>query len=96
MIRRSFEEEIPEPWEEESAWTIFPYQDLSCNGKNRFYKVDIWHTVQMGVGKDFASAALCLLARAVPASNIDSRFQVLSDEYIAFCRQFHKTRYVNK
>jgi len=96
MIRRSYEEEIELPWTVESPWTIFPYQDTAVNGKSRFYKVDIWHTVQLGVGKDFAASAMCLLVRDICASNIDDRFQILSEKYLAWCKQFQKTKYVTK
>ena len=73
-----------------------PYQDTAVNGKSRFYKVDIWHTVQLGVGKDFAASAMCLLVRDICASNIDDRFQILSEKYLAWCKQFQKTKYVTK
>lgn len=96
MIRRSYEEEIELPWTVESPWTIFPYQDTAVNGKSRFYKVDIWHTVQLGVGKDFAASAMCLLVRDICASNIDDRFQILSEKYLAWCKKNQKTKYVTK
>lgn len=75
---------------------MFPYQDLAINGKPRFFKADIWHTIQLGTGKDFAAAAMVLLVGLLPASNVDERFNLLSAEYINFCKAFHKVKYVKK
>ncbi len=96
MIKLSYVEPIEPPWVVEPSWTKFPLQNLGTNGKARFFRPDIWHTIQMGVGKDFASSALSLLVREIPESSIDDRFAVISNEYISWCRRFHKTRYVNK
>ena len=96
LIRRSYQQEIPVPWTEESAWTQYPLQNLATNGRARFFKIDIWHTVQMGVGKDMAASALCLLANAVNLRSIDQRFEVISQEYLSWCRDFKKIKYVNK
>ena len=96
MIKLSYVEPVAPPWVVEPSWTKFPLQNLDANGKARFFRPDIWHTIQMGVGKDFASSALSLLVREVPASSIDDRFGIISNEYIAWCKKFRKTKYVNK
>ena len=96
LIRQSFLEEHALPWSSESLWTQILMQDESVNGKPRFYRPDIWHVVQMGVGKDFASAAMVLLVRVLPATNVDDRFALLSDMYLRWCREFKKTRYIRK
>ena len=96
MIKLSYVEPVEPPWVVEPSWTKFPLQNLDVNGKARFFRPDIWHTIQMGVGKDFASSALSLLVREVPGSNIDDRFGIISNEYIAWCKKFRKTKYVNK
>ncbi len=96
MIRHAYEHKIPDPWTTESAWTERLLQDRSPNGKARFFRPDVWHNVQMGVGKDFASAAMVMLVRLIPASNIDDRFAVLSNEYIQWCSDNKKTKYISK
>ena len=96
LIRQSFLEEHALPWSSESLWTQILMQDESVNGKPSFYRPDIWHVVQMGVGKDFASAAMVLLVRVLPATNVDDRFALLSDMYLRWCREFKKTRYISK
>ena len=61
-----------------------------------FFRPDIWHNVQMGVGMDFASSAMVMLVRLIPASNIDVRFAVLSNEYPLGCPDNKKTKYISK
>ena len=96
MIRASYVDAIPEPWSRESPWTQYTLQDLAVNGKSRFYKPDIWHNVNLGVGKDFVSAAMCLLVRDLEGPNINEKFDILSKKYLQWCRVFHKTKYVTK
>ena len=92
MIRASYVDAIPEPWSRESPWTQYTLQDLAVNGKSRFYKPDIWHNVNLGVGKDFVSAAMCLLVRDLEGPNINEKFDILSKKYLQWCRVFPQNK----
>ena len=47
-------------------------------------------------GKDFAASSMVLLTRILPHGNVDGRFEFFSQEYLSWCKQFHKVKYVNK
>ena len=96
LIRQSYREENPPPWQDEPIWTQLLMQDEGWNGKCRFFRPDIWHVVHMGLGKDFAASSMVLLTRILPHGNVDGRFEFFSQEYLSWCKQFHKVKYVNK
>ena len=96
IILQSRKEPIPEPWTETPVWIEKIYQDRGINGLARFYKPDIWHNIQMGVGKDFSASAICLLVQLLPGSNIDVRFEALSSMYKSWCKQHKKVKYLTK
>ena len=96
MIEQSYVEHLPEPWEEESAFTTSLLHETAPQGKSRFWKVDIWHVVHMGVAKDFVSSAMCFLQKLMPGRNIDMRFQHMTALYKEYCTANKKTRYVSK
>ena len=77
-------------------WIDKIYQDRGVNGLARFYKPDIWHNIQMGVGKDFSASAICLLVQLLPGSNVDIRFENFSSMYMSWCKQHKKTKYLTK
>lgn len=95
-IAQSYVEHLPEPWESESPFT---QQLLHLNGPQgaaRFHKIDIWHTIHMGVAKDFISSAMCFIQGLMEGSNIDLRFQFMTQLYKDWCKKNCKTRYLSK
>ena len=74
------------PWEpgDESHFTNLLPQDTSSPAS--YYRYDVWHTVNMGVGKTFVSSALVLLLHLFDGNNIVDRFQSMSVEYERFCQ----------
>lgn len=52
----------------------------------RFFLVDAFHTVSLGVGKNFASSAFSLLQELCEGSSVDQRFKGLSAEYLEYCK----------
>lgn len=87
LISQSYEEVLPEPWDEESPWTQNLMTETGLQGKARFFKVDIWHVVHMGVAKDFISSALCLVQVLLDGSNVDCRFQHMTTLYKDWCKK---------
>ena len=97
MIKESYEVELEPPWDEESAWSAASLlRDGGPQGKARFFKVDIWHSVHMGQGKDLVASGFCLLQKLMPGTNVDVRFEGISQLYLAWCAEWHKTKYINK
>ena len=96
LISQSYEESLPEPWDEESPWTQNLMTETGVQGKPRFFKVDIWHVVHMGVAKDFLSSALCLLQVILDGTNVDCRFQHMTTLYKDWCKKNRKTKYLTK
>ena len=96
LISQSYEEVLPEPWDEESPWTQNLMTETGLQGKARFFKVDIWHVVHMGVAKDFISSALCLVQVLLDGSNVDCRFQHMTTLYKDWCKKNKKTKYLTK
>ena len=97
LIEQSYVEHLPEPWDEEGPWTAASLlRDAGPQGKRRFFKIDIWHVVHMGVAKDFISSAMCLLQSLMDGSSVDSRFQQMSGLYTDWCKANRKIRYISK
>ena len=96
LIHQSYIELLPEPWSEESIFTQRLLHQTGPQGKSRFFKIDIWHVVHMGVAKDFISSAMCYLQTLMEGSNIDSRFEYMTMLYKEFCASNKKIRYISK
>ena len=68
---------------------MFTQRMLHISGlKASFHKVDPFHTVTLGVGKNFAAGALSLLQELCYGSNIDDRLAELTVEYLEYCKVF--------
>ncbi len=96
MIRNSYIVSHPDPWDIPPQWVLHLFQDRAPNGLPRFFKPDVWHNVQLGVGKDFAASAMALLVQLCDGSNIDLRFGHLTQLYKTFCKEFKKTKFVSR
>ena len=100
MAKRSIDEahahEIAAPWNKESNFTKALPLDGGPNARARFHRPDIWHCIHLGVGKAFISSAFTVLQQAIPGSNVDIRFQSISEEYRVFCRARKLTPFLTK
>ena len=75
------------PWRSEpplTKWLVGDADHLAS-----LYKLDIFHTVHLGLGRSFLANAivLCMSLPAFAASNIDGRFERMTQSYLCFCRQ---------
>ncbi|CAE7235723.1 unnamed protein product [Symbiodinium natans] len=49
------------------------------------FQFDVWHTCHLGVCRTFAGSVLALLSETFPGRSKDSRFEALSEAYMAWC-----------
>lgn len=87
--------EIPAPWATPPPWTQLLH-DESAGGLSRFHRIDVWHTVHMGVGKPFLAGAVCLLQHVTGETSVDKRVAVLNDDFQQWCQGKNKTKYIRK
>ena len=83
----SYRQQLPNPFERESAFTRRLLVDGSVNGKNRFHCIDVWHALHLGIGKSWAASGVFLLQALIQESNMDKRIGVLASEYRAWCKR---------
>ena len=88
--------DIPPPWETETCFTRMLWIDLGANGRYRFHRPDIWHTINLGIGKAFVASAFSIIQKALPGRSIGARFSHLAGDYQAFCKANHHQKYVNR
>lgn len=87
--------DLPLPWSNEPAWTRLMH-DESIGGLQRFHRIDVWHTLHMGVGKAWVSSTMHLLQHVVPGGSVDKRMEFLNEDFFAFCSDHGKTRYLRR
>lgn len=95
-MEQAASEEIDEPWLSAPYFASLPFHDLSPNGLSRFLKPDIWHTIHLGVGKDFISSSIAVLEKALPGRSIPARFAQLERDYFDFCTETRRPKYLTK
>ena len=63
-----------------------------------FYKLDIWHTFHLGVGRSFIASTivLCMSLAQFASRTIDSTFDKLSESYLAFCRETKQQPHIRR
>ncbi|CAK9057176.1 unnamed protein product [Durusdinium trenchii] len=71
------------PYLEEAVFTRKLMHEF--DKKAAFHKVDIFHTVSLGVGKAWAACGFAILQQVCPGTSIEKRLQVLSDLYVEYC-----------
>ena len=54
------------------------------------WKFDIFHTVHLGIGKNYLGSMLALLSQQEAGGNIDVRFELLSAKYLSWCSANHR------
>lgn len=79
----TIEEEIP--WANEASFTRVLMHEP--DQKAGFHKIDLFHTVSLGLGKTFAASSLAILQELLPGSSIEARFKNLTVQYIEYCKE---------
>ena len=73
-----------DPWTSESLFTTKLLHEK--DKKAEFFKVDAFHTVSLGVGKNFPAGALALLQNLFRGNNIKDRLASMTMDYLEYCK----------
>ena len=87
---------VPPPWSKEACFTRLLWMDLAPNGRARFHRPDVWHTVNLGVGKSFISSCFAIIQKAMPGRSIGVRFKVLAADFDAFSKAHKLTKFISR
>lgn len=72
------------PWQDEAVFTkVLMHESVD---KSLFHKVDLFHTITLGVGKSFAASSLAILQELCSGSSIEERLREVSGFYLQFCK----------
>ena len=82
-----------EPFEGVSPLSTLPAEPGAAAA---LFKYDVWHTCHLGVCKPLIGSALALLSETYPGRSKDSRFQLLSDDFLAWCKQNRRQALLHK
>ena len=74
---------LQEPFYSTPAMAIVPH---TPGRLAEHYTFDIFHTIHLGVGRNFLGSALALLSEREPARGVDERFNTLTEKYLAWCK----------
>ena len=73
------------PWESEAIFTkVLMHETVD---KSLFHKIDLFHTITLGVGKSFASSSLSILQELCEGSSIEERLKDMTASYLEFCKE---------
>lgn len=72
------------PWEEEAIFTKVLMHDQGS--KAEFHKIDLFHTVTLGVGKTYAANCLAIMQEMFNGTSIDERLREMTSRFLEFCR----------
>ena len=61
-----------------------------------YFKIDIWHTVHMGIGKSFISSAMTLALELFRARGVVEQLEQMTASYHHWCRQNKVSPYITK
>ena len=71
-----------EPWTQPSVFTRVLPQDES---KASYFKADVWHTVNLGVGRGWVASSLVILLSFFAGSSIPNKLLAMTQAYYDFC-----------
>lgn len=76
---------LEDPWEQEAVFTRVLMHDTA--NKASFHKVDLFHTVSLGVGKTFAASSIAIIQPICDGTSVPSRLQTMTSMYLEFCKE---------
>ena len=82
------------PWSETpplSRWLCAESNDLAA-----LYKVDIWHTFHLGIGRSFIASSIVMLLDKFDATSADGKFAQVSANYLEYCKTHKKQPHIRK
>ena len=72
-----------------SALLAIPYDD---GDGSAMFKWDLFHNVHLGIGKYYASSAVCTILELVPQS-LQQAFQTLTEDFRTYCSEHRESPY---
>ncbi|CAL1172992.1 unnamed protein product [Cladocopium goreaui] len=82
------------PWTREPA--IIKHLMHDRGDPASFFKSDIWHVFHLGFGRSWISSVIQLLLPFLPCSNLDEKWDYLTDHYMQWCRANNKQSHVSR
>ena len=61
-----------------------------------FFKSDIWHVFHLGFGRSWICSVIQLLLPYLPCSNLEDKWDYLTDHYLQWCRANHKQSHISR
>ena len=61
-----------------------------------FFKIDIWHTIHMGIGKSFISSAITLATELFDSRGVVGKLEQMTANYHRWCKQNKTAPYLTK
>ena len=62
----------------------------------QFFHMDLWHIVHLGVGRTFSASVIVLCSELFPAPSIPKKFELLTENYLQYCRSAKRAPYLTK
>ncbi|CAE7265247.1 unnamed protein product [Symbiodinium natans] len=90
--KRTMDQELP--WNQEPLFITKLMHQVTR--KAAFFKIDAFHTINLGVAKVFGASSLVYLSALCHGSSIEDRLADLTAYYLEYCKANGKTNYVNK
>ena len=82
------------PWKTTPALVKHLIHDRS--NPATFFSPDLWHTVHLGFGRSWISSVVNFALDVIPRSNLDLKWQYLTDHYFKWCRDNQAQSHVSK
>ena len=81
------------PWMKTPAVIKHLAHDMS--DPSNFFQGDIWHIVHLGFGRSWVASVIQLVLEVVPAPNLESKWQWLTNDYKRFCKQSRRQCHIS-
>ena len=82
------------PWSKTPPFIEYLHHD--CHDPATFFLVDLWHCVHLGFGRSWVASVVNLILEFLPQSNLDLKWNFLTEHYIKWCRDNKKQAHVSK
>ena len=84
---------VQEPFASPSPFRAIPHEDGKLPS---MWQYDLFHVWHLGMGKLFCGNMLALLSDTYPAGKLEDRFDLLTGDYLVWCKQNHCNAWVKK
>lgn len=82
------------PWTREPSIIKYLMHDRADPAS--FFKSDIWHVFHLGFGRSWVCSVIQLLLPFLPCSNLEQKWDYLTDHYMRWCRANSKQSHISK